>query len=530
MPSRDAPARLRQPAADEAAPAPARRRHLGFLPVWAASTAVFFLLSLVYSLATPVPSGPDEPAQMVKAASVAHGQLLGKHPADFPPTTVLATVPGTVAHLYDPSSGCNYADPRQPTGCAPAVLVAPGPQVTSTYVGRYPPLYYAVVGLPSLFPSHPLSLRAMRAMSCLLDAAFLGLAFAVVARWSRSRWIACGVGLAVTPMALYLGSVVNPSGLEVAAVVAAWVSAVVLVTQWSRNPPTGLVVAFTVAALTATWTRPLSAAWIVILLATTAALWPREARHLLRHRSARLAGGVLAAGIVAAGVYVALAHALAQEVFLLPPGTTTRQAVGYIWRDLGIWAQQLVAAYGSPNVPSPHTAVVLWGAGVGVLAVVALITARRWQAALFVLFVVGALMVIPFVASYAKWRTNGLIWQGRYELPLAAGIPILAAALLTRRRSCPTWVLTAVALVATLGQAAAFYQLLRRYTVGLAVQNPFRDVANGWHPPLGAVTTAVLGAALILCLGAGLTAIGRRSGSAPLTAPPEAERPEPATP
>jgi hypothetical protein len=53
--------------------------------------------------------------------------------------------------------------------------------IGATYVGRYPPLYYAIVGLPSLVWHTNTAVYMMRLLSGLLCALLLGLAIALAA-------------------------------------------------------------------------------------------------------------------------------------------------------------------------------------------------------------------------------------------------------------------------------------------------------------------------------------------------------------
>ena len=117
-----------------------------------------------------------------------------------------------------------------------------------TYSGRYPPLYYAVVGLPTLVVHSTDAVFLMRLLGALLCAVLLGLAYMVLATWSQNRILAAGFLCALTPAAVYLGSVVNPNGLEIAAAICLWCSGLVLALEHRDDPPRALVVVLTVSA------------------------------------------------------------------------------------------------------------------------------------------------------------------------------------------------------------------------------------------------------------------------------------------
>jgi hypothetical protein len=475
-------------------------RRTRFLGRWAASSSVLLALCLLWSLSTPIPSGPDEPTQYVKAAAVGRGTLTGSRPHGFPRGTVLVHVPGTFV-MYDPAVGCYYLHPEVPAGCTPL----PGPdahdRATTTYIGEYPPLYFALTGLPSLFSSEPLARRAMRAVSALLSALLLGLAMSAVLTWSRSRWLVVGTALTVTPTAVYLGSVLNPNGLEISAAVAAWTAGVLLVFHHAERPPPGLVAVFTASSVLLALTRPLSPLWVAAIVGSLALFRPAAARQLLGDRVVRAGVAVTAVALVAAAVYVVANDSLAIEKFPLPPGLSELQVAALVLGRIPLHLRSMVGQFGAPEFTAPSLAVVLWGLAAGTVLCAALSLSGRWDAAVLALVVLGALVLLPFAASFPGARSNGLAWQGRYQYPVAAGIPLLATALLGAARVRLGRAGHLVAAAVVVAHLATFYWVLRRYTVGLGpFVNPFARVPNGWTPPLpapllvGLVTVTVAGA------------------------------------
>ncbi|MDQ4132201.1 MAG: DUF2142 domain-containing protein [Actinomycetota bacterium] len=484
-------------------------RHSTFLATWLVASLIFLVLCGLWTLATPIPSGPDEPTQYVKAAAVASGTLTGERPAGFPRGTTLVRVRGTFM-LYDPSTDCYYQHPEVPAGCT--VLPAPDPAVreTSTYVGEYPPLYYALTGLPSRLSTDPLARRAMRAISAVLSAVLLGLALSTAVTWSRSRWMVVAAAFTITPTAVYLASVLNPNGLEISAAIAAWTAAVLLVFEHADDPPPGLVAAFTGSSVVLVLTRPLSPLWLVCIVVALVVLRPAAARRLAATRAIRMA--LIATGAAAAvtAVWVVVNDSLAIEKFPMQRGLSDLQVASFILGRIPLHVRSLVGQFGAPEFTAPALAVLVWVVGIGALVCVAVSVAERRDAALLALIVVGVLLVLPFVLSFPDARNKGLAWQGRYQYPVAAGIPLIAGAILgaTGVRMGRAGAITAVAV--GVGQLATFYLVLRRYTVGLGLYaNAFGRVPNGWEPPvpaavlagLVAVTVAVYCAWLLAGLG-----------------------------
>lgn len=483
---------------------PARRT---FLATWAVSSLFFVILCGLWSVSTPIPSGPDEPTQFVKAAAVAHGTLTGDRPAGFPPGTVLVHVQGTFV-MYDPSTGCYYLHPDVPAGCTVSQGPDAGVQATTTYVGEYPPLYYAITGLPTLMSSQPLARRAMRGMSAVVSSLLLGVAVSAAVTWSRSRWLVVGVAFAVTPTVVYLASVLNPNGLEISAAIAAWTAGVLLVFDHDERPPPGLVAVFAAAAVTLALTRPLSPLWVVGIVGALTLMRPAAAHRLSQDRVMRLSLGVTGVAVTLAALFVVVHGSLAIENFPLPSGLSDLQVASLIAGRLPLHVQSMVGQFGGPEFTAPSLAVGVWVVGVGTLVCVATSISRRWEAAVLILTVAGLLVVLPLVASLPEARTHGLAWQGRYQYPAAAGIPLLASALLGKARTTMGRSGGMAVTAIVIAHLVTFYWVLRRYTVGLgSFVNAFAQVPGGWKPPVPAVVLASL--VTVIGVGSGLWLLAR---------------------
>ena len=141
---------------------------------------------------------------------------------------------------------------------------------TTTHVGRYPPAYYLAVGWPSLLTSSVTGIYLMQAASAVLCAMFLALAVATALHSSRSPLLVPAIAVAITPMALFLNSSINPSGLEVATATTAWTAATVLVADHLKSPPATLVAILGISSGVMVWTRPTALAWPVVIAAVLA--------------------------------------------------------------------------------------------------------------------------------------------------------------------------------------------------------------------------------------------------------------------
>jgi hypothetical protein len=131
--------------------------------------------------------------------------------------------------------------------------------------GRYNPVYYLLVGLPFQMFGPETGLYVARLLSCLLTAVLLTLAASALLVRGGSVLARVGLVAALTPMALFLGGTVNPSGMEIAGAVAGWVGLLLL----ARNPGHPAVRYFAVVASVGLCamvvSRPASVLWLAVL-------------------------------------------------------------------------------------------------------------------------------------------------------------------------------------------------------------------------------------------------------------------------
>ncbi len=107
---------------------------------------------------------------------------------------------------------------------------------------------------------------------------------------------------------------------------------------------------------------------------------------------------------------------------------------------------------------------------------------------------------VPVAISYGQAHRLGVIWQARYILPMAVGVPLMAVALVERSdalRGVRTRVATLVCGLLAVAAFAAFAEALRRYAVG--VGGPIIYLQGSWQPPFGA-TTLTIAAFVLLAL------------------------------
>ncbi|HET9058785.1 MAG TPA: DUF2142 domain-containing protein [Acidimicrobiales bacterium] len=483
----------------------------------------FFLAASAWSFACPLGSPPDEPAHLIRAASLVRGQLVGR---DLPGATqaqgsyVIVGVPEVFASLAN-DVACFKRDPKIPAGCQAPLVPSPQDQSVESYVGRYPPLYYAITGLPTLAFVSVGGVYAARLVSAALCALMLALAVVSARRVPERPLLPTGVALGATPMVLYLGGALNPSGFEAACGVAAFAGAVAL----ARLPLDALtradVARLGVPALCLMLVRALSPVWAVVAVAVLCLLrgWPATGA-LLRRRAVRawLAAGGVAGALSLAWDFAAGGLRL-QPGMHVRPGTSALGVAHLALDRLHLIAVSSIGLFGWLDTSSPYGVVAVWALATAALVAVAVVTGSGRER-LATLGTALAWAAFAYVFVLAMVPSHGLVGQGRDFLALAAGIPVVAGAC-SRPGGVAGgvgrgWRLAGAAVaVAFVGaQVADFYGTLRRYSVGTSgPMNAFAHVAGGWAPP-------VPGPVLVVCftagaLGAAMLCTTRGPGRAP---------------
>jgi hypothetical protein len=435
-----------------------------------------------------------------------------------------------VPKTYDYTSAmvhCYMFEEAVSAACAAAPT--PSAQIvrTMTHVGRYPPAYYLAVGWPSLLTHNVAGLYLMQAASVILCSIFLALAVATARRWSSSALMVPAIAVAATPMALFLASSVNPSGLEVAASVAMWTAATVLVAEHLASPPKALIAVLALSAGALVWTRPTALVWPLVVVAVLApAAWGRFQPRVLMRADILTSAGGFAITALGAVLWVVLARATSvlQNFVPLPATSSFDHVVSYVIGHFPSLLAQAVGDFGWLDTPVPRFVLAAWallGAALVAMAIVHCSKTGRSRRTLASLFMaVLASFFVPVVSLVAVAHSYGYAGQGRYFLAIWAGVPIVAAGLVcvgsARRWARPLTIATGL-LVAS-AQAVAFYWALRRYIVGI----PGPLVWSGsrtsgrlqWHPPVPGWWLVGIFGALCLLYGVAVSRPGL-TGEAP---------------
>jgi Predicted membrane protein (DUF2142) len=449
---------------------------------WWVTFLLITALGCLWALASPLFSVPDEPAHTIRAAAAARGQILPGERTERG-FSAMVEVPAIIAK----SSAvpvCYLFRGDIPAGCAMSFSGSTRTVPAETNAGFYPPVFYAVVGAPSVpFPSAT-GIYLMRGVSAAICGALLASAVASALALRRPRLLVTGIAFAVTPMVLFLAGSINPNGVEIAAAVCLWVSLGVALT----NPDgargrlmTRVGVSGSILALS----RPLSPMFVALIGAALLIMFGwRPMLDLVRDRRGQIAAAAVALASLSTLVWVTAFGTLDQT----PGGGVTNAPLLHNVRlsagKIPVEVDQMIGVFGWLDTGAATVSVYAWLFGVATLLLVGLASSGRREAAVLIAIVV-AVVALPVALEAPRAATQGFPWQGRYTLPLAVGLPILSSLQVDRARLLPGRMVRSLS--ATLlalfvaGQLYAHFWSTRRYTAGVKGTLNWLT-ADGWHP------------------------------------------------
>ncbi len=418
---------------------------------------------------------------------------------------------------------CTAFAPDRPASCQSDVRRhPPGLAEADTSAGRYNPLYYGLVGWPSLILEGAASLYAMRIVSGILVSVFTALTATVIGGWRRRLLPTLGLLVAVTPTFMFLGGMVNPNALEATATMAAFTAALSLVLHPDPRRTTLLAVVLGGAGAVAANSRGLSPLWLAVVLGGVFFVAPRpRVWQALRPASVRIALGVIAAAAVAAVTWTLVAGALPSPAGTVHyPGVGTSPFAGFVATVSNTfdYGREMIGLFGWLDTPAPFVVFFLWSAFVGVGAAAAIILLRR-RRRLIAIGGIATFVALPAVVAGLYVTTGGYIWQGRYALPLFACLAILVGSLLPPPRLRTRTLVAVMTAAWGFAQVASFATALKRYATGYT--SSWVEFAREplWQPPGGSVGIIAL-ALLVFAAAAVAAGLFACSGARPVVSGP----------
>ena len=158
----------------------------------------------------------------------------------------------------------------------------------------------------------------------------------------------------------------------------------------------------------------------------------------------------------------------------------------------------MIGVFGWLDTPAPALVIVVWIAALGAVLGTGVLAART-RVSVAVAVLLTLCVAVPVAYQLRLADSVGYFWQGRYLLPLAAGVPILAGVGAGRTATAIPRVTRFAAVIAValaVAQWLALAQLLRRYSVGTDGTIWFFTAAR-WDPPVPALVLLVAAAALL---------------------------------
>lgn len=447
--------------------------------------SVLFLLCTAWSFCTPLGAAPDEASHLVKAAATARGEINGT--AGFITQMMVQGPTQQPARYYQVPDV--YAQLSTCFVNSSAICIKPNEHpgtdaLAATTAGHYNPIYYAAVGWPSLIVTGVPGMYLIRLTSAVLNSLLLAGAFTIAARWRRPAFAVAGLAAATTPMVIYLDGVVNPNGIEAASAVLAWTAALSLAMQPDRGLFRGRMLGLGVALAVLANARPLGFEWTAAILGVSAlAARPGTVRAILRDRLTRLVGAAAAVPMLF-GLYWTLTRGDNAKVPFVP-GNAFLPAAHATLRYTQTYIDTMVGIFGWLDAPSPAVTDLFWLGSVIMLMVLACALGRLRERLATVAMLLGVVF-IPVLAQGIQAKNIGMVWQGRYLLAFAVGLPLLAGMTTAVRETfVPDWarrrITATLMVVLCFADFTAFFHALRRYMAGLHDKAIPRPII--WEPP-----------------------------------------------
>ena len=471
---------------------PPRRRAAAPWRAWLGWFAAFLLIGAGWALVAPLDQVPDEADHVWRAAAVVRGEVFPHDVTYDHGTGAIENVPvGLVRPAYPGPCG---TFPRAWCSSASAL---PGEVTVVSGEGRMFPFYYALVGWPSLLFPDRTGWYLMRLDNAILCALMLATAAVVVMSLPRRPLVlAAAMLVGVTPEVLALTGAVNSSALESAAALCYWAVLLALIHGNSALSRRLLVFVGVGATVVLSLTREYDWLWAALAMVLVLATAGREQwRSFLRSG----VGRAMLLCIAAAAAVTEIWSATFKSYKVFPVGPVPLSLAGAVRHSTEMVLTQLRETLGYlswATVAPPAAAAVCWALAVVAVVVIGFSASRR--AGLLVAAGVALVVAIPYVISVAGYLHPALgPWLGRYTLPLAVGVPLLAIARGRPGRAERRIVIVLAAVVMILvlcGQAAVYLHAL---TVFRTVPPPTPFIARPGPTPY-----------LDAAIGSGLLALG----------------------
>ena len=457
--------------------------------------AALVIVLTAWNLASPPGSGPDEAPHVVRAASIARGQLVGDTDTIEGGGSRVVRAPQVIASLNQlPSCWRGHVDTS--AGCMTAFVGPTALVDVRTPAGAAPPAYYLIPALGLELKMSSGGVLLGRELSAIVCAALISFAVGLIRLVRPRPFVLAAVFISLTPTMLFISSVVNPSALEISSALLLWAAVLLLATEPLSSPHRkSLVWSTAIAGSIFVLSRQLSPLWLVLVAITfvVVAGW-RTAWNVVRSRE-----GIAASIVLGLASLVAVAWLQVEAPLKSQNGLAKKMdrwtALSHATGNVGYVYQTAVTGIGWLDFKIPQGALVTYSIAAGALLLIGAAAARgrlRWA----MLLIAIATIVLPILIEASQYERLGQTWQGRYSWPLAVGVLLMCGIALDRSELATSrtmlTVTRALLWLVAFANALTFYFALRRYEVGVhGVVWFLGDIQ--WDPPVSAAVILVIG-------------------------------------
>lgn len=461
------------------------------------------ILFAAWVTTNPPFAAPDETEHYIRAVGLSRGDVFGA------PTTVTVPAGATAeqraylqraashfrtvalpARMFGSNLVCDALRLERSASCLENVVLTTRTTRQQTVMTHYEPGGYLPAAATVRLGSNVFSaLRLARIAQAL--AVFLLIAAAIAMLAAPAGLISVvGIVVATTPMVVFVGASLNPSGLEIGGGIA---FAAALLRLARPEPPRSAWALAGIAGATLALSRSPGPAWVLADVAiVTLLVGLAGGRRIVasRPRRAGVAGAVVATGVIAG---------LAWSVAVGPQSSanpaSVLRALKHATALLPELFTQEVGRFGWLDSPIPTLATLSWEAlVVAIVAAAFVVGTVRERRALAAATAAALAVPVLFSAWYEAVTRVGA--QGRHVLPLAVMAPMLAGEILYRNRGRladlnALWLAAPVPIVAVAIHGVAWYWNGRRHAVGTDGPRLFITDAE-WSPPGGWVVWTLL--------------------------------------
>jgi hypothetical protein len=386
--------------------------------------------------------------------------------------------------VTDGTKMCSSYDYTGPANCNPVETLDNGLVTVASAASLYHPAFYWLVGTPAKSFTGVHALYVMRLAAALLCALLVGLAAWASIVTSRTVWPLASLILALTPVTLYSMAMPAPNGIELAAALCVWASLLGTLRAGSAVPTrNGLALVLGVGGVVLATVRTFGPLWLGLIVLTC--LVAGQRRHVRRVLLGPARGQLLAGASTGVAVCGSIWWIISERQIasLERIEAVNASPWGPSFREAPLWVFQSVAAFPLRDEPAPLIVYALSLALLGVLLCVAVWSGAKRERWLLLTVSVAALAV-PFGITVATVNVVGTFWQGRYSLPFAFGVVLIAGAMLDRHvlaaRITRAVVLIGAATLSVVHVVGAAALHAREMTEGVWADDPRWTTAPTW--------------------------------------------------